>query len=590
MSSLVENVERDALGSEHASTVQAFREAIRDTTKLTRLLAVLNEAGPLDSLLARVTSTLSELFLADIVVMLEATDDGDLVPLASIGLPVGIGHRSVSVAQGTHATAALQSSLPVVVAEAQADPQVDACLRELGAQTIVWLPAIGDEASRRGVLMLARCRALPFTQSDIELLKTMAYRVGLLVERVHADQARRQMEARLRQAEKTESLGRMAAAVAHHFNNTLAVVVASLDLALEEIPNGHGARDDIVRAREATMRAAKTGELMLAYIGQSATEREPIDLVRVTRTALRTLEAAFPRHLRSVFDLCTAPLIVATSPPQITQLLGNLVTNAVEAVGTRDGEIRVTLEAVAASAIPKSQLQSLEMDPTASSYACLEVSDNGCGMTRETIDKIFDPFYTTKFVGRGLGLPVVLGTVRAHGGFIAVESEPEQGTTVRVYLPLTSLATPSRDAVSPIAASTVSVERRALALVAEDEETLRRTTKRILNRMGFEVVTAADGIEAIDRFRDCADELRVVILDLAMPRMDGWATLDSIRAMRPDIPIILASGYDEAHALQGRPADPSLLFLHKPYTLSQLRTAVDRLTASGDRGTAKGEI
>ncbi len=577
---LLDHAELDQLRAEHAVVVRALQEAIRDTTRLTRLFAVLNEAAPLDSLLDRVLSTLSELFLADIVVLLDATNDNGLVPLAAIGLPIGVTHQTIPITDSGYAFAALVGGVPVLVAQAQADPKVDPTLRELDVETAVWLPVAGDEGTRRGVLILARCRPLPFAQADVDLLVAMAYRVGLLVERSHADQVRRVLETRLRQAEKTESLGRMAAAVAHHFNNTLAVVVGSLDVALEDLPVGHFSREDLIRAREATLRAAKTSELMLAYIGQSTGECEAVDLVQALHQILQDLKSSIPLQVRLTVELCDPGLTISASLPQIAQLVGNLVVNAAEALGTKTGDVNVSVRPVSAAEIPKSQLPSADFTPMAMTYACLEVSDNGCGMAAETIEKIFDPFFTTKFVGRGLGLPVVLGTVRAHDGLVTVESALERGTTFRVFLPLVTPTPPAMGA--PAVAPVVRPESSALVLVAEDEDTLRRTTKRILSRLGYEVITAVDGVEATEKFCQRSNDVRLVILDLAMPRKDGWAALRDIRALRPDIPVILATGYDEMRALEGRPVYHNLLFLHKPYTLVQLRAAAERLMASNE--------
>lgn len=572
------NSELDRLRAEHAAVVRTLREAVRDTTRLTRLFAVLNESAPLEVLLDRVLATLSELFLSDIAVLLGAGAARGSSVLAAIGLPTKANERTRYEAAGCYGEIALTASSPIVVSEARRDSRVDASLRALDVDAAVWLPVAGDDGTRRGVLVLGRCRPLPFVQADVDLLRAMAYRVGLLVERAHADQNKKILEARLRQAAKAESLDRMAAAVAHHFNNMLAVVVASLDLALEDLPSGTPTRDDLVRAREATMHAAKTAELLLAYIGQNTFERESADLVAVIREALGNLRFSMPDQVRLVTNLCAAELIAAVSPTQIAQLLDHLVTNARESIGSQSGEVRVTLTTVSGANLSESPAASIDFHPHASTnYACIEVTDNGCGMSSDTLEKIFDPFFTTKFVGRGLGLPVVLGTVRAHDGHVTVESVLGQGTTVRVYLPLA----PHRARVIPsfVPAPFPQGAGPAVALVAEDEDTLRRTTKRILARMGYEVITTNDGLEALEQFRLRANDVVIVILDLAMPRMDGWAALDAIRTIRPDVPVVLASGYDETHALHGRPAYHSSVFLHKPYSVMDLRNAVERLVS-----------
>lgn len=573
-----ESEELVRLRIEHGTVVRALQEAIRDTTRLTRLFAVLSEAMPLEKLLDRLLATLSELFLSDIVELFDATSNSGLVPLAVIGLPGGAPRSNTDPISGSHAHSALINGIAVVVDDAQTDPKLETQLRELGTRTAVWLPVIGDEGTRRGVLMLARCQPLPFARADVELLSTITYRIGLLVERAHADQVRRMLEARLHQSEKTESLGRMAAAVAHQFNNMLATVVTSLDLALEELPVIHTSRDDLIRAREATLGAAKTAELMLAYLGQSVGEREVVDLVRFVECSLAEYGTTLPPHVRLVSDPCDAALTISANPVQLSQLVRHLLTNAAEAIGAHAGQIRVTTRAIAGITVGDSYPFPDSPLPLATTYACLEISDSGCGMSTETQKRIFDPFFTTKFVGRGLGLSVVLGTVRAHGGRIAVESAAGQGTTVRVLLPLSSPKVAAT--VMPTATHSSPMDGPRLALVAEDEAALRRATQRLLNRLGYEVISAADGLEAVELFRKSGHDVQLAVLDLAMPRLDGWATLEQLRALRPDIPIILASGYDEAHALEGRPLYSSLVYLHKPYTLADMRSALDRLNRS----------
>ena len=581
-SSSLDREELGRLRAEHATVVQALQAAIRDSTRLIRLFAVLSEAAPLARLLDRVLATLSELFLSDVVVLLDATEASGFVPLAAIGLPMGNEHRIFPNAADGYAVAALKTGMPITVTQARTDSKVDPYLRELDVETAVWLPVAGDEAARRGVLILARCRPLPFIRADVDLLMAMAYRVGLMVERSHAEQERRGLEVKLRQAAKSESLGRMAAAIAHHFNNMLAVVVASLDLALDDLPTGHSVHDDLVRAREATKRAAKTSELMLAYLGQGTGNRECVDLVQVVREALSRLQSSLPARVRLISDVRESDLFVSASAPQIIQLLGNLITNAWEAMFERPGEIRVGACTIPSTMMPKPQVPTADWSPKVETYVCLSVSDTGCGMAPETVEKIFDPFFTTKFVGRGLGLPVVLGTVRGYEGMLTVESVLGQGTTVRVYLPLVSPADRATEAAVPMPAARPAGP--ALVLIAEDEDNLRHVTQRIFNRLGYEVMTAADGVEAVELFRQRPNDVRLVVLDLSMPRMDGWAALEAIRALRPDVPVVLSSGHDQAHVLEGRPAHHFLSFLHKPYTLEELRSAVEKVSPARTEG------
>jgi signal transduction histidine kinase len=311
------------------------------------------------------------------------------------------------------------------------DPQ----LIELGVETAAWLPIQGNQ-KMIGVMLLARCQAIPFSRSDADLLMAMAHRIGLVLERAAAEEERRRLEARLRQAEKSESLGRMAAAVAHHFNNKLTAVSGYLDLALEELQAGSSPRDDIVRAREAAHQASSVGQLMLAYLGQSLRTKRRMDLVAACREAVPELQAGLPEKVRFRTELPGRELIVRANAADIHQILTNLVANAAEAMSGSDGELVVSIREVPAALVAPSAFISPGWTPAAGPYACIEVSDCGSGMDPETLRNAFDPFFTTKFLGRGLGLPVALGLARANEGAIAVETQPGCGSTFRVFLPM----------------------------------------------------------------------------------------------------------------------------------------------------------
>jgi len=240
-------------------------------------------------------------------------------------------------------------------------------------------------------------------------------------------------------------------------------------------------------------------------------------------------------------------------------------------MGTGSGEIRVSVGAIPGAEIPQPQPPATDGALTAATYACLEVADTGCGMAPDIVDKIFDPFFTTKFVGRGLGLPVVFGTVRAHDGLTTVTSESGLGTTFRIYLPLTQKRPRAKTRIPPPERSEQS---GGLVLLAEDDGIVRIVGKRVLIELGYEVLTAADGVEAVEQFRQRQDDLRFVLLDLTMPRMNGWEALSAIRATRPTMPVILASGYNEADIFRGRTPDRFLAFLHKPFSIEELEAAI----------------
>ncbi len=221
-----------------------------------------------------------------------------------------------------------------------------------------------------------------------------------------------------------------------------------------------------------------------------------------------------------------------------------------EAVGDLDATVRLTVKTVRASEIPTSHRFPVGWKPKNRVYACLEVIDTGCGIAEHEIDKIFHPFFTNKFTGRGLGLPVVLGILHAHSGGLVVESRKGRGSgsAFRAYLPVSA----ERVASPP---ATVGGEElkgagwSGTVLLVEDDDTLRRAANRILTRLGFSVLDAKDGMDAVEVFRRHKDTVRLVLCDLTMPNMDGWETWAALRQLSPAIPVILTSGYDEAHVM-----------------------------------------
>jgi len=391
-------------------------------------------------------------------------------------------------------------------------------------------------------------------------------------ERVRSENERLDLERRLFQVQKSESLGRMAAAIAHHFNNMLAVVLGNLELAQDEAPTLPSLRENLKEAIKASQRAAEVSRSMLVYIGQASGDADPIDLAATIRDALVLPSEAISKKVQLITELpFPGPTIVA-DPGHIRQVVTNLVMNAGEAIGDQEGVIRVSLRTIPAEDLRNTNVHPAEWKPTAERYISLSVEDTGCGLDPTIIGNIFDPFFSTKFVGRGLGLSLVLGVVRRCQGCISIDSILGFGSTFKVFLPLSDQATPHEETHSNAAAAEKGSE--GVVLVAEDEEAVRNITRSMIASLGYSVITAVDGVEAVNLFRDHKDAVTCVLLDLSMPRMDGWEALAAIRTIRPGMPVVLASGYGKSHLGKEDHSELPQVYLSKPYRKNELKTAL----------------
>ncbi len=270
---------------------------------------------------------------------------------------------------------------------------------------------------------------------------------------------------------------------------------------------------------------------------------------------------------------------------EIQQVLSNLINNAWEAIGENKGTVDLTVKMYSHADIPTLKRFPINWQPLEIVYACLQVSDTGHGIMNKDIERIFDPFFTTRFTGRGLGLPVVMGMVKAHGGGVTVDSEPGQGSAFRVFLPVSTdevTFQPDLPAM-PEALQTVKseefsrIEGGGTVLVIEDEAQVRNMVKKMLTRLGYKVIEARDGAEAVEIFQQHQHEIHIVLSDLTMPCMDGWETLAALRKLSPDIPVILSSGYDEVQVMADEHAEQPNAFLGKPYQLKVLRETINRV-------------
>jgi len=395
-----------------------------------------------------------------------------------------------------------------------------------------------------------------------------------ITERKQREERQLQIEKQLQQMQKLESLNRMAGAIAHNFNNLLGVVLGNLELAMYTKAEGEGLRNKIEKAMTASKRAAEISRLMLVYLGQSMEEKAELDVASLCRETEPLSSSLLPKQVRLKIVLPARGPIVRANAIQLRQTLSNVVTNAGEAMEGMDGIVTLSVGIVPAAAVDLSRSCIPNWQPAKKAYCCVEIADTGSGMDPSNMEQIFDPFFSTRFTGRGLGLAVVLGLVKAHDGTIVVESTLGKGSVFKIFLPIVETAKAASNTEAPAAYE--PTEQRGLMLVVDDEPSLRKVAEAMMIELGCAVVTAADGAEALQILRENKDPVTCVLLDLTMPGMDGWETLTTLRAVRPDLTVILTSGFSEAQVMAGKhPAYPHA-FLQKPYGLRELEAALTR--------------
>jgi PAS domain S-box-containing protein len=398
-------------------------------------------------------------------------------------------------------------------------------------------------------------------------------------ERVRTEVARRQWEAQLQHTQRLESLGVLAGGIAHDFNNLLTGVLVSAELALRRLSQDAPVRSEIEQILTAAHRAADLTGQMLAYSGRSKFCVQPLLLSVLIREMEPLLRASLPKTCALDFHLEESASAIEADATQLRQVLMNLVVNAGEAIGDAAGVVIVRLgvrecdRAYLAGGV-------LDREIPEGPYVSCEVTDTGCGMNGESQARMFEPFFTTKFAGRGLGLAAVLGIIRGHHGTIRVASEPGRGTCIEVLLPPTK-----RPVVAPQVSPPLPPAWRGhgTILVVDDEEPIRVIATRVLEDAGFTVLTAADGQEAVTVFREHAPTIRAVLLDLTMPRLNGAATAQELRQIRPDARIVLSSGYTAEDATRQFTDREFVGFLQKPYSITNLVRTIRNALEPSDR-------
>ncbi|MBI3887423.1 MAG: response regulator [Opitutae bacterium] len=394
--------------------------------------------------------------------------------------------------------------------------------------------------------------------------------------RKEAEFSAEQLQKKLQETQKLESLGVLAGGIAHDFNNLLTGVLGHASLAKLDLPPGAAAVQNIDQIEVAARRAADLCRQMLAYSGKGHFVIQRLDLNQIVEDSTHLLQISVSKQCVLRTNLARPLPTISADATQVRQIIMNLVINASEAIGARSGVIALATGIVRADA---NYLRSLRFTPDipAGDYVFIEISDNGCGMDEATLHQIFDPFFTTKFTGRGLGLAAVLGIMRGHRGGVKVYSEPSRGTTFKMLFPC--ITGPAEDLEKHLVPQ-VAWRGRGTVLVVDDEETVRAVSARMLESLGFAVVLAEHGRDGFEKFQLEPDRYSLVLLDLTMPHMDGQETFRQLRALRPAVKILLMSGFNQQEAISRFTGKGLAGFVQKPFELGTLALEIRRVLES----------
>ena len=385
--------------------------------------------------------------------------------------------------------------------------------------------------------------------------------------RKQAETERQLIERKMLETQKLESLGVLAGGIAHDFNNLLTGVVGNASLARMQMDPASQLAGHLDQIQQAAMQAGDLCHQLLAYAGKGRFVVEPIDLSLLVRESVFLLQSSISKSAVLSYELAEQLPRVKADASQLRQIVMNLVINASDALEGKAGVIRIQTGRVLAD---RNDLDHTLGTPelAVGDYVFLEVGDNGCGIPPDKLGRIFEPFFSTKFTGRGLGLAAVLGIIRGHRGGVKVYSEAGKGTTFKVLLPVSTRS----DEESHAAAHETSGWRGSgLALVVDDDDSVRGIAVKMMEFLGFEVLQARNGAEALGLFQQHQERIAMVLLDLTMPMMDGEEAFRRIRAIKPEMRVVLMSGFSEQEALQRFLGRGLAGFLQKPFTAELLR-------------------
>ena len=386
-----------------------------------------------------------------------------------------------------------------------------------------------------------------------------------ITDRKRLEEEKHFLEQQFQQTQKLESLGVLAGGIAHDFNNILAIIMGYCSLTKMDFEDAEKHIPEIEKAAE---RAAALCRQMLAYAGKATLTQSQVNMRMLVDEMVSMLKTTTQQNVVIKPELGTDIPTITADASQLRQVVMNLIINAAEAIGDAEGEIDIKL-AKAEIKADQQEKDHLNFIIPAGRYICFEVTDNGCGMDDESMRKIFEPFYTTKFTGRGLGMSAVLGIIKAHHGALQLESQLGHGTTFKVYLPVQLSKSETEEAHQKAVSATW--HGSGTILLAEDEVQVKSIAIALLQKLGFTVIDAANGKEALELYQQNANDITMVVTDMGMPVMNGYELFYRLKQLDPLLPIIISSGFGEGDIASKIPHEEIAGLINKPYKFEQLR-------------------
>jgi len=376
----------------------------------------------------------------------------------------------------------------------------------------------------------------------------------------------RKQQEKMEHVQRLESLGVLAGGIAHDFNNLLTAIMGHASLARSQSGAMDAATRHLAAIEDASQRAADLCKQMLAYSGKGKFVVQAVNLSELVEEMMRLLEVSIHKSVVMRYALAPSLPAIEADLAQMQQVIMNIVINANEAIGERSGNIIISTGQIQIDSNYLDNIYIQEEKLALGSYVCLEVSDTGCGMDEETKKRLFEPFFTTKFTGRGLGMSAILGIVRGHHGAIKIYSEEGKGTTIKLLFPVVD-----QDAISlKVKKQDHHAQGTGTVLIVDDEKSIREVATIMLEDAGYRTFTAVDGLDAIEQLKRHLNKIDCVLLDMTMPRMGGEEAFTEMRRIKPDLKVLLSSGYNQQTATQRFTGKGLAGFVQKPYMLDVL--------------------